>query len=416
LALAMEPLLGNADNNYFDALAKAPTDFYQITTDPNIAPLIQALKAADNAFADNDKFVDNYLSLRQNPSRFDPGVFKVINDFRNTKTLDQFDIFAKAFQLRNTWKLDPALMSRLNQFYGPVDYEDPNKHLPLDWRNPDSHAIYWAAKGLQVGHKNDLSLDETNTDRMVVHSLQALFRNGKIFIYTPPLPPPVAGSRSQPQLSQPQNIYLRPDLRMFEPYNKSILAVLEKYKPDRNTLSSLQDGHKNMLKNAVFSFYQAGMLRQSQKIYNELGKLYPDNEFNVPLDVFARNRIREELENLSTNDAKEMIQMLLQESYFRYSMRDDDEAFGREKLAQEIYDNYQSMVKYENRVILPDFKLLRYLALREFFEDPQYPVELRQSLIARIEIERPDLSKKLKLEEEKLIKQVQQQAEQSESK
>src|SRR4030042_1787785 len=43
LAMAIEPLLGPADNEYFKALAEAPTDWKQITKDPNVAPLITAL-------------------------------------------------------------------------------------------------------------------------------------------------------------------------------------------------------------------------------------------------------------------------------------------------------------------------------------------------------------------------------------
>ncbi|GAI30211.1 unnamed protein product, partial [marine sediment metagenome] len=157
LAQAMEPLLhsednllGLTDNQYFKALADAPTNRQQIIKDTKVTGLITALKSADKAFANDDKFVSNYLSLRQNPSRFNPAAFNVIDDFRGTVALKKFDIFAKAHQLRKTWKLDAVLMQDLNKIYGPVDWNDPNKHLPLDWRHPDTHAIYWAVKGLQM--------------------------------------------------------------------------------------------------------------------------------------------------------------------------------------------------------------------------------------------------------------------------
>ena len=158
---------------------------------PNIAPFIAALKAADKNFEDDSRFVGNYLSLRQNPARFDPAAFKVIDRFRGTKALEKFDVFAKAWQLRNVWKLDPVLMLELNRTYGPTDFNDPNKHFPLDWRHPDVHAIYWAVQGLRVAGKKDVvkmgkgeyPVDEINTDRVVAHSLQNLFRYGKIFIY-----------------------------------------------------------------------------------------------------------------------------------------------------------------------------------------------------------------------------------------
>jgi hypothetical protein len=406
LAMAMEPLLGAADNEAFDALAKAPADWQQIIKDANVVPIITALKLADKAFADDDKFVSNYLSLRQNPGRFNPNVFKIIDNFRGAKALERFDIFARAYQLRNVWKLDPVLMHKLNQIYGPIDWNDPNKHLPLDWRHPDSHAIYWAVKGLQVAGKGEFSVDEINTDRIVNHSLQNLFRDGKIFVYDVPTQ---ATPDSSSQLSQTQTkeIFLRPDLRMFEPYNKSTLAVIEKYKDieKRGSYESLEIGHRNMLKNAIFSFYQAGHIQQAQKIYNELGRLYPADEFKQPLVIFVKSRLREELTNINITNAKEIVEMMLRESYFRYAVRDDDEAFSREKMAKEVYDYYQSAYSDENRIDLPDFKLLRYFALLDFFNDQQYPSSLRRSLLGRIKIERPELAEQLKEQEEKLLKQ-----------
>ena len=203
-----------------------------------------------------------------------------------------------------------------------------------------------------------------------------------------------------------------PDLRMFEPYNKSVLTRIEKYKDvekiKTGTYKSLQTGYRNMLKNALFSFYQAGHRRQAQKIYNQLRELYPLDEFKVPLVIFVRNRLREELTSIGLNNAKEIVQMMLRDSYFRFAIRDDDEAFGLEKMAREAYDSYQSAYSDENRIDLPDFKLLRYFALLDFFNDHRFPPNLRRNLLGRIKIERPQLAEQLKREEEKLLKQSEQ--------
>lgn len=413
LALAMEPLLGPADSQYFDALAEASSDWQRIIKDPNVSPLITALKSADSTFSDDDGFVSNYLSLRQNAGRFTPAAATVIDNFRGTESLRRFDIFARAYQLRKVWKLDPVLMRRLNKTYGPIDWTDPNTHLPLDWRHPDSHAIYWAVKGLQVATKNqsqEVDISEANTDRIVGHSLQNLFRDGKIFIYDVPLEVPSENSSQPPQTQVFKEVFLRPDLRMFEPYNKAMLTVIEKYKDpkDRGVYESLQNGHRNMLKNAVLSFYQAGHKQQAQRIYDQLGQLYPLEEFKVPLVEFARKRFLEELDSIGINDAKEQTLLLLRESYFLYAIRDDDEAFGREKLSQEIYDYYRSKYSDENRIDLPDFKLLRYLALIDFLNDQQYAPYLRGSLLARIKVERPELLEQLQQQEKNLMEQSQQ--------
>jgi hypothetical protein len=415
LAMSLEPLLcsednqlGPQDNRYFEALAEAPVGWSEIISDPNVALLVKALKSADSTFSDDDEFVSNYLSLRQNSGRFNAEAGSAIDDFRGTDALKKFDLFAKARQLRKIWKLDPVLMSDLNKTYGPIDFTDPNTHLPLDWRLPDSHAIYWGVKGLQIAARDqsrEIDITETNTDRIIGHSLQNLFRNGKLFIRDMPLQVPVEGSQeSQTQIFK--EIFLRPDLRMFDTYNKSFLAILGKYKDKKEgTLVSLQNGHRNMLKNAVLSFYQSGHKLQARKIYDQLRKLYNLPEFKVPMVEFARKRFVEELETIGLNDAKEQVVLLLRESFFLYAIRDDETSYGRENLAKEIHDYYQGKYLKENRIDLPKFKVLQYLALRDFLDDWQFVPNLRLSLLARIEIERPELAEKLKPWKEDLEQQ-----------
>jgi hypothetical protein len=422
LAEAMGPLIEPASQQHFKELAEAPADPQKIFGDPNIVPLVTALKSADEVFADDSKFVSNYLTLRQTPRKFKPQAFRVIDNFRGTAALQKLDIFAKAYQLRNGWKLEPALMQQINETYGPRDLDDPNKRLPLDWRHPATHALYWAVKGLQSARKEEVSVDEANIDRFINQSLQELFINGKIFIYNMP-----AASTSLPQVEATETpqaaaadklllanrqIFLRPDLRMFEPYNKSTLSIIEKYKDQREaTYKSMQIGHRNMLKNAVFSFYQAGHIQQAQKIFDQMRELYPMDEFKVPLVIFVRNRLREELRNIDITRAKEIITMMLRESYFRYAMHDDDEAFGREKMAEEVHKHYQSVRgnEEENRIGLPDFALLRYLALMDFLNDPQYSPDMKLALRNRIRVERPELAEQLEKQQENLLKQAEQQ-------
>jgi len=415
LAMSMEPLLrsednqlGWQDNQYFEALANVPTDWSEIISDPNVLSLVKTLKSADDTFSDDDEFVSNYLSLRQNSGRFKSEAGRTIDDFRGSDALRKFDLFAKAWQLRKIWKLDPVLMRDLNKTYGPTDFTDPNSHLPLDWRHPDSHAIYWGVKGLQIAAReqsHEIDIMETNTDRIVGHSLQNLFRNGKIFIRDMQFQVPVDGSQeTETQIFK--EVFLRPDLRMFDTYNKSVLTILEKYKDEKEgSLVSLQNGHRNMLKNAVLSFYQSGHKQKAQQIYNQLRKLYDMPDFKVPLVEFARNRFVEELETIGINDAKEQVILLLRESYFLYAIGDDETAYGREALAKEIHNYYQRKYLDENRIDLPDFKVLQYLALRDFLDDWQFVPNLRLSLLARIEIERPELAEKLQPWKEELQKQ-----------
>jgi len=425
LAMAMEPLLASddnkldsRDNRYFKALAETPAEWEELVGDPNVAQLVESLKSADEEFSDEGAFVSRYLSLRQNSQMFSPAAGETIDNFRGSYALKKFDLFARAYQLRNVWKLDPALMYELNDTYGPVEFSDPNTHLPLDWRHPDSHAIYWAVKGLRVAAQDpdrDIDADETNTDRIVGHSLQNLFRNGKLIIRDVSMTVPGEDLTQEPQTVKAKEVFLRPDLRMFPSYNASVLKVLDKYKDDRGTYESMRNGYRNMLKNAVFSFYQSGHKMQAQKIFQKLRDGYDLPEFKVSLDEFARARLLEELESIDINNAKEQIIFLLRESYFLYAIRDDEASAGREALAKQIHAYYQGKYLDENRIDLPKFADLRYFAIVDFLSDTQYVPDLRLNLLARIEIERPDVARQLapwkeQLEQQKtMIKQQEQQ-------
>lgn len=404
--------LGREDNAYYQALMATPRKWAQIASDPNVQPFIEALQAADETFADEEQFVANYLSLRQDPRRFKPAAFEVIDEFRGTQAVKRFDLFAKAYQLRNEWKLEPELVHEINQTYGPVDLSDPNTHYPMDWRHPDSHAIYWAVKALKVAAEEEdreITTYETNTDRIVAHSLQNLFRYGKMMIIEGPAEPSVQedpNATTQSRLVR-KDIFLGLDYRMFDSYNKATLAIIEKHKDDKGRYRSLGNGHRNMLKNAVLTFYQSGIRGYALRIYNQLRQSYPEiDDFKVSLDQYAKNRLAEELESIDILNARELIVATLAEGYYHYALRSDDLAAAREQVAQKIHDYYMAKFRPENRIDLPDMRELRYFALGLFLNNEAYPPYVRQRLLARIRVERPDIYKQLEQTGEKLRQQM----------
>lgn len=420
LAEAIGPLLGSEDNGltrndnaFYDSLMDVPAEWNEIVNDPNVAPLIQALQMVGEPFTSDEEFVQNYLSLRRNAARFPEAAMDAVDRFRGTAALKRFDLFAKAYELRHTWKLDPAEMKAVNLEYGPSDFADPNVHYPMDWRHPDSHAIYWALKGLRVAKENrnaDTERVETNTQRIVLHSLQNLFRYGDMMIM--PRPPEVieqerqAADPGMPVLQE--DIFLGPDLRFFNSYNKAFLGIIDQYANDPTTQESIANGHRNMLKNAVLSFYQAGLKAEAVKVFRELRKRYPLEEFQVSLEQYAFNRWREELESFGINDAREQIVLLLAEGYRQYALGQDDAAAGREQLAQQAYDYYNASNEPEFRVDLPPMSVLRYFALSRFLNSGAYPPYIRQGLLNRIQIEKPELYEQLEKTETQ-IRQMQEQ-------
>ena len=402
LALSIRPLLGDNTNEYFELLAKAPKNFSDIAGRKDIGQLIADLKSAETAFKDDDRFADNYLALRQFPKKFPREAFDIIDKFRNTKTLEDFDIFAKAYALRHRLKLDPEFMLSLNNQYGPIEPGDPNNRLPLNWEHPDVHAIYWGKLGLETaGQKGVYSVDEKNTDRIVFHSLQSLYRTGKLIIYPVPERLP--------------SVFVRPDLRMFDSCSKAWTDVIDKYEAmERSNPKAVRGGYKNFLINSIALFYQAGQTKKAAKIFEELRERYPLDEFNVPLLTFVQQRMLEEARDITLKDATESILMSLVEAYFRYAIHEDAEALARENWSKQLYDFYQREQIWEAsreifRVDMPSFEMMKYLAFREFVFSTSYPEYMRQRLLGRMEIERPDVLEELKKQFEILNEQIQNQ-------
>ena len=103
-----------------------------------------------------------------------------------------------------------------------------------------------------------------------------------------------------------------------------------------------------------------------------------------------------------------MIVSLLRDGYFRYALYEDEEAAGRENMAKEVYELYQQQMGQQEqyRVGLPPLDRLRYAAFILFLDDPSYPKTMRENLLARIRVERPDLYEKILQQEARIIEEM----------
>src|SRR5262249_36280382 len=66
--------------------------------------------------------------------------------------------------LREGYKMDPQHMKKVDAQYGP-----------LDWRMPETHAIYWAMLGLERSKKEELIV----LRRVIYESMQLAFQRGR---------------------------------------------------------------------------------------------------------------------------------------------------------------------------------------------------------------------------------------------
>jgi hypothetical protein len=245
--------------------------------------------------------------------------------------------------LRERYKMDPAFMKQVDDTYGP-----------LEWRLPETHAIYWAMKGLDAAKQNERMVDPDTLiqlHRLVYQSMQLAFRRGRIIrIGTGP---------------NGGMLNLAPNLALIGQVNKAYEDVISnetaKYQFD------LGNAHRYLLMDAVYFFYTYGREADAMRWYKYLAEKYPDKtmlpgrEDSLPgkmsLDEYAIARIQDEVNTLGQNKTEAVIRGLEQMSLLNLAEGDNERAQGLDAMAGKIYQKYEAKilpgVNNTNRLYIP---------------------------------------------------------------
>ncbi len=232
--------------------------------------------------------------------------------------------FVRRKTLTADYRMDPLRMIRYTRKYGPID-----------WRHPAAHSLYWGAKGVEEalgrwheGNKRDF--DFINSDRIVIQSLQELYRSGEIYFnfleFTNGL----------------ESFYLASVNPHFVDSYGGVLAELVQRswadQPDR-PFTVYAAGYENFLKDAVRFFYRRGQFDEAERHYQKLGTLtIGDTSYalmNDPMRAWDYSRplqefVHFELQNeriLSAYVAVSEIVGALQGAYASGLLGDDEELF-----------------------------------------------------------------------------------------
>ncbi len=245
--------------------------------------------------------------------------------------------------LRDKYKLDPVFMKHVDDTYGP-----------LEWRLPETHAIYWGMKGLEAAKQNERRVDPDTLiqlRRLVYQSMQLAFRRGRLIR---------VGSGPNGTM-----MHLAPNLALIGQVNKAYEDVIshetDKYQFD------LGNAHRNLLMDAVYFFYEYGREADAERWYKYLAEKYPDKTMlpgrvdslpgKMSLDEYVIARIQDEVNTLGQNKTEALIRGLEQMSLLNIAEGDNDRAQGLDVMAQNIYKDYQAKIlpgqNNTNRLYIP---------------------------------------------------------------
>jgi hypothetical protein len=253
--------------------------------------------------------------------------------------------------LTNIYKMDPVFVKQVDDEYGP-----------LEWRLPEAHAIYWAARGLEAAKLNERKVDQEELIRLrraIYQSMQLSFHRGRLV-------PDYLTKRFE----------FGPNLDIIPKVN---FAYEQSMEEDEKNREHIKTGHRNFLKDAVYFLYTHGREREAAKWYRVIVEKYPDKTMldNLPdsfprtltLDQYCVGRVAGDVTETDRNRIKQTLEGMLARSFERLILDLDEEAEALRRLAEMVYETYMGKTKDRAMAIgLPPFAEIRREVLNRLLD------------------------------------------------
>jgi hypothetical protein len=274
--------------------------------------------------------------------------------------------------LTSKYKLDPQFMKQVDERYGP-----------LEWRLPESHAIYWAARGLENARENPTKIkpdDLIQLRRAIYQSMQLSFQRGRL----------AANNFAK-------SFEFGPNLEIIPNVSAAYEQAIQEDVPNRDHIAK---AHRNFLRDAVYFLYENNRLADSAKWYRYLGEKYPDkflidgntNSFprNLTLNDYAVARIVEDVGETSRDRVKAAIEGMLIRAYVDLVTGQPDRSAGYRLKARMLRDSYMSNIKgSDERIGLPSVEDIEKEMLGRLLDPTTAMMPFEMRAILRTELRMP---------------------------
>lgn len=225
---------------------------------------------------------------------------------------------AKVVAIRETFKMDPAVMRQVDEEFGP-----------FEWRLPEAHAIYWAYLGLKVSVREK---DMIQLRRVIFQSMQLAFMRGRMIEF------PIAIPEDPGNFAKA--FEYGPNLDVVETTNR---AYEEMQAEEEQYFQNIGTAHKNFLRTAVYFLYTHNRMVEAQKWYDYVRERYPDS-ITTSLEEYVFARVEEEFGSTSQDRLKAMLMGFLERSFIDLAMGQEQKAMAGELLARKMRQRYYDQI------------------------------------------------------------------------
>jgi hypothetical protein len=318
-AAEVESLLSGPSPDY-TAFAALPDKLENLRSDPEVDALVTALEAGGF----------DLKTLRPKPGASSPEKLQELLDQHPGG--ERLKLFLGRELLRTRLGMDLVAMQAVDNAYGP-----------LDWRLPESHALYWALLGLPGAR----DFEKSQLDRIVYHSVVNAFRRGRLQIHE---------KTGKPLFS--------PNLAMLDRALATMDAACAAHPQD----GGIANARKFFLIDAVMILYQYNQTERSREIFTRLAQVYPEEVGGRAYEDFLIAKyVTEDMDTLSRGEAIALVEGSLFNGYLQLALGESNRATGYARYARQVYDRYQKAhcvdKEQKDRVCLEAFDVYRATAL-----------------------------------------------------
>ncbi len=264
--------------------------------------------------------------------------------------------------LRAKYKMDPVLMKEVDDTYGP-----------LEWRLPESHAMYWASAGLKFAKWNGKPEEQfVMLWREIYQPMLVAFQRGR-FITN----------------KADKTIQLGPNLAMVPNVSRAYERAMTNT-PDMR--EHIGNAHKNFLRDASYFLFANNREKEAEKWFNLGSRLYGTN-FAGGLDLvsYSMAQITENINETSPDKIKALLEGLIMQWAYNLAIDEEDRAVSLERMATLVRNNYMQRIgsnkSSKERLPMPPIPEIKQQVLSRVFqaEDGLHP-ELQNVLRSKLGI------------------------------
>jgi hypothetical protein len=279
--------------------------------------------------------------------------------------------FLRRKVLVDEYNMDPGEMLRMMQTYGP-----------MDWRHPAAHSAYWSEQGVRaaVATLNKKDVDQLNTDRQVIHAMQALAGSGRLSF------DPITG-----------DLDMLPDPRFIKAYAAAYDAARERAASEefRGATDSYDAGYENFLLEAMRYCYIYGDEEQARSYFERWREKFREKRemepvWGMSLTELVLHELRET--NEAFEDRRQFIDAMLRRAFFEGMANNRRDVFARYvTLAAEAHRLHQASKPVnpdatQDRMKFPPFNEVLVNTYVQLMQDPRVPLIRRGRIWLRSDI------------------------------